>query len=105
LWQDDSEPPYSRPAYCNNCGRAFPWTTAAVAATKELAIEADLSEMDRNELPDIIENLVRETPRSSVAAARMRRILEKAKPWASEGFKTILIEVVTEGAKKMIWPT
>lgn len=38
---------------------------------------AELSEMDRNQLPDIIENLVRDTPRTSVSVARMRRILEK----------------------------
>ena len=95
---------YEKPSHCSACGSPYPWTSAAIAAANELAAETEISEMDRESLPDIIENLVRDTPRSTVAAARMMRILAKVKPWAAEGFKSILVDVITEGARKMIWP-
>ena len=96
---------YVRPAYCSDCGAIHPWTGASIKAAQDLALQADLEEMDRTQLPQIIEDLVRDTPRRSVAAAQLRRILEKAKPWVNEGFRGILVDVIAEGARKMIWPS
>jgi hypothetical protein len=58
----------------------------------------------RNELPDIIENLVRDTPRTAVAATKLKKMFKPALPFISEGFKAILAEVITESAERMIWP-
>jgi hypothetical protein len=91
-------------AYCGDCGATFPWTSRAIEASKELAIVLNIQENDRNELPELIENLVRQTPRTSVAAIKLRALLQKTGPLAMEGFKQILIGVVTEGAKKLVWP-
>jgi hypothetical protein len=96
---------YIRPAYCSDCGLAFPWTVSAIEAVKELAARTEMEVMDRTELPDLIESLVRQTPRTPVAALRMKGLLDKVGPLAAEGFKQILIGVVTEGAKKMVWPS
>jgi len=90
--------------YCFECSKPYPWTSAAIQAARVLAIEAELSEMDRSQLPDIIENLVRDTPRSIVDAGRMKRILENAQPWAAEEFRGILIDVITVSARKILWP-
>ena len=70
----------------------------------EYAIAVELSELDRTALPDLIENLVRDTPKTTVAVARMEKILEKAGPIVSEVFRTILTSVITEAAKKQLWP-
>ena len=68
---------YVRPTYCAECGKLYPWTVAAIAAASEFATEVELSEMDRNELPDIIENLVQRHPPGVASQLRMRRILER----------------------------
>jgi hypothetical protein len=95
---------YSAPSYCPHCGSPFPWTVSAIKGANELAVQIKMDEMDRTELPNLIENLVRQTPRTPVAAARLSGLLQKVSPLAAEGFKQILIGVVTEGAKKMLWP-
>ena len=38
------------------------------------------------------------------AAAKLKGLFKKVGPQVAEGFRTILIDVFTEGAKKMIWP-
>jgi hypothetical protein len=91
---------YRRPAFCLKCGKPFPWTDATMKAARDLAA-IELQDGDRNELADIIENLVVDTPQTTVAATRFKRI--RATPAIAEGFKTILISVVTEAAKKRMF--
>jgi hypothetical protein len=66
--------------------------------------EIELERADLNGLADIIENLVRDTPQTMVAAARFRRMLAKASPIAVDGFRTILVNVITEAAKRAMFP-
>jgi hypothetical protein len=75
-----------------------------MAAARDFAIAMELSEMDRTELPALIEGLVKDTPQTTVAAARLKGLLKRVGPQVADGFRTILIDVITEGAKKMIWP-
>jgi len=62
------------------------------------------AEQDQAELADLIENLVVETPKTTVFASRLNKLLAKASPIASEGLRTILVDVLAESAKKMLWP-
>jgi hypothetical protein len=75
----------------------------ALIAARELA-QLELSEVESNELADLIENLVKDSPQTTVAASRFRRIMSKTTPAVVEGFKTLLINVVTEGAKRVMFP-
>jgi hypothetical protein len=93
-----------RPAYCSGCGKALPWTESAIAAAIELAKEAELEELDRTTLPAIIENLVKDVPQTPVAAVKLKRLIDKTAPYVGEALHKILVDVITEGAKKMIWP-
>ena len=95
---------WTRPTFCVECGVAFPWTTNAISAARELAVAENVAEMDRTVLPEIIENLLRDTAQTPVAATRLKNLLAKVSPVAGEGFKQILISVVTESAKRLIWP-
>jgi len=95
-------PPYRRPAFCLECGRAFPWTQIAIEAAREYATAVEL-EADQREFADLIENLVRDNPRTVVSAARVKQLLEKAGPAVSEGFQKILVDVISESVKKAIW--
>jgi hypothetical protein len=75
-----SVPYYERLAYCSSCGEAYPWTEAAVKAAKEFAKEL-FAEEDRNQFADVIENLVRETPRTPLAVERVKKVFGEG--WAS----------------------
>jgi hypothetical protein len=97
-------PTYVRPAYCPNCGEPYPWTDTALEAAADLASEIELSESDATALKATFADLVHDTPQTTVAASRFRRIIAKAGPMAAEGFKTILVNVVTEAAKKLMFP-
>ncbi len=94
---------FSRPAHCADCGSPHPWTSGALAAAKEFA-GVELAEQDQRELADVIENLVSNTPRTGIAATKMKRLLDKAQPIVVEGFRKILVDVVSETVRKSIWP-
>jgi len=102
-WWVSQTPPYTRPAFCNACGRPFPWTETAIATAKEYAAAVQLH-ADQQEFADLIENLVRDNPRTIISATRFKQLLDGAGSAASEGFQKILVDVVTESVKKMIWP-
>jgi hypothetical protein len=62
-------------------------------------------EADQQEFADLIENLVRDNPRTVISAARVKQLLEKAGPAVSEGLQKILVDVVSETVKRAIWPS
>jgi hypothetical protein len=59
------------------------------------------SERDRHKARKVVRNL----PTAPSTAGRMKRILESLKPWATEGFKGIVVDLVRETVRKMIWPS
>jgi len=96
---------YSHPAFCNECGLPFPWTKSKLEAARELSdLIENLSKKDVQSLKDSLEDLVKDTPRTTVAATKFTKIISKAGKSAADGFRTILIDVLSETAKKMIWP-
>jgi hypothetical protein len=93
------------PAFCLGCGAPYPWTRASLDAARELAAELhNLSEADRAELAKSLPDLVANTPRTIVAATRFKRLISKAGAEAGSAFEKILVNVVAEAAKKLIWP-
>ena len=96
---------YVVPKFCSACGEPYPWTASALEAAKAMAEEiGGLSEDERSALSASLEDLVRDTPRSPVAAMRFKRYLAKAGTSAASAFKDILIGVISESAKRAIWP-
>jgi hypothetical protein len=96
---------FDRPSYCQACGAPYPWTTSALAAAADLADEADgLSAQERDELKATFPDLVRDTARTQGAALRFRRLAAKGGKGAADALRSVLIEVVAEGAKKALWP-
>jgi len=93
------------PAFCHKCGEPFPWTTARLEAAQELAEELEGVNKEETELlKSSLDDLVRDTPRTTLAATRFKRIVAKAGKGAAEAFKDILVGVISETAKKLIWP-
>ena len=95
---------YRRPAFCHECGAPYPWTERRLVAAKDLAYELEaLSDEERQLLAQSLDDIVRDTPKTSVAAGRFKRLVAKAGGVAAEAFKDILTDIASETAKKMIW--
>jgi hypothetical protein len=89
------------PRFCHACGRSHPWTTASVETARELARDDEkLDDEDRALLERSFDDIIRETPATSVAANRMKRILAKAGKGTAEGLREVLVSIASETAKK-----
>jgi hypothetical protein len=92
------------PAFCHKCGASYPWTESRLSAAREYVRELDrLTENERGILERSLDDLLRDTPNTQVAALRFKTLTAKVGPAAIEVLKGILIEVVKESAKKAIW--
>lgn len=95
---------YIKPSYCHNCGKPYPWTVASLEAARELADELDiLSKEEQQQLKDTFPDLTKNTPKTVVAETRFRKLMKKAGGEAYEGMKSILIDVLSEAAKKSVF--
>ena len=94
------------PICCPDCGKPYPWTEIKLKAAQELADELDsLSAEERSLLKKSLNDIVRDTPKTTVAATRFKRLVAKAGKSAADGFRDILVDVLSEAVKKVIWPS
>jgi hypothetical protein len=94
---------FSAPKFCSDCGAAYPWTESSLRAAHNLAEEIEqLSEEDRNIITDSLDELVKETPQTEVAAIRVRKIMHKVDTETADALKRIIVDIVGEAAKKAI---
>ena len=94
------------PSFCPDCGRSYPWTEARLKAAKELSDELDnLSLEERETLKKSLDDIVRDTPQTTVAVNRFKRLIAKAGKPAADAFRDILVDVLSEAIKKSIWPS
>ena len=99
LWE------YSVPSFCHNCGNAYPWTEARLRAARELSNELEnLSEEERKVVKTSVDDIVVDTPRTTLAATRFKRLVSKAGKESLAAFRTLLVDIASETAKKTIWP-
>ncbi len=95
---------YNKPAYCFQCGCAFPWTVTSLDAAAELVDDLDtLNADEKRQLKDSFPDLVRDTPKTPVAEGRFKHLTKKAGAEAIGGIRTILIDLVSEAVKKSIF--
>ena len=94
---------YSPPNHCHHCGSQFPWTRARIDAAKEMAGELDLSDQDRETLKGAIDDLSSDTPRTEVAVLRYKRIVGSVGKTAGNALNSIMVAVITEAAKKLLY--
>lgn len=98
--------PLSRPSFCPDCGKPYPWTDSALQAAKELAQELEgLTHEERKTLSKDLDDIVADTPRTQVAAVRLKKMLAKAGKVGAQAVRDILVDVASEAAKKIISPT
>jgi hypothetical protein len=76
-----------------------------LAAAKALAGEVEgLSNDERESLGSSLDDLTTDTPKTEVAASRVKRLIAKSGNVAADALNKILVTVATEYAKKIIFP-
>ena len=88
---------------CDECGTGYPWTTDALEAANELIEDFELNEADKTSLKASIPDLVRETPKSRVASKRFLQLTGKAGKGAASMLRDLLVDLVSESVRKLLW--
>jgi len=98
--------PYTPPSFCPECGRPYPWTEAKLKAAQDLSDELDnLTPEERSLLKRSLDDIVRDTPQTTVAATRFKKLIAKVGKPAAGALRDILVDIASEAAKKVIWPS
>ncbi|WP_168221992.1 DUF2321 domain-containing protein [Aquisphaera giovannonii] len=102
----DGPSPEPEPAlHCEHCGKSYPWTERKKAAALELFAELlDLDNKQKEQLSQDLDAVASDVPRTKVAAVRIDTLLAKVKDQGADMLKGVLVEVMSESAKKMMWP-
>lgn len=92
------------PKFCDNCGNPFPWTIKQTNAAKELIkIVENLSNEEKSDFINSIDDLVKNTPSTSVAQIKYKKYIVKAGKEIAQGLRDILINIVSETVKRTIF--
>lgn len=97
---------FKMPAYCQECGKPYPWTVTKLKAAKELIeLEQTWEEMSKAEQESIEKSLTeitRNTPQATVGATRLNKLFMKLGSGAGDALKQIIVDVASETAKKVL---
>ena len=92
------------PKFCWNCGMPYPWTEARLKAAHDLANEIEqISASERKILTDSLDELVKESPQTEVAAIRVKKMMRKAGTEAAHALREVLVDIISEAARKAIF--
>jgi hypothetical protein len=92
------------PAYCHECGKAYPWTEALIRAAQDLIELSDAEPGEQEKLKQSLPALAGDTPQAQVAATRMRKFLLGAGRQVADGMKQILVQVAAESVSRVMFP-
>lgn len=95
---------YEPPAFCFNCGKPFPWTEAIISGATELVeVSGKLSDEELVQFKNDLSELTKDSPRVQVASFRFNKVMSKVGTSIADGVKEIVVDVLSEAAKKAIW--
>ncbi len=96
---------FTPPRHCHECGKPYPWTDERIKAAREVVDDApNLTEEERTEVKEDLDDLVHETPRAPVAANRFRRLLDKAGKPTLNAMRELLVEIASSTLNKSMRP-
>ncbi|MGO4685804.1 DUF2321 domain-containing protein [Hyphomicrobium sp. 2TAF46] len=95
---------YRPPAFCHNCGNAFPWTERKISSAVEL-IEAagTLSGEEIQQFKADLTELTKDSPKTLVASVRFKKVMGKVGNSIVSGVREIIVDVLSDTAKKAVW--
>jgi hypothetical protein len=95
---------YVKPSFCHNCGRPFPWTERSLQAASELMeLSGKLEGAELTQFKADLNSLVKDTLQAKVASFRVKTFMSKVGKEIASGVRDILVDIVSETAKKAIW--
>lgn len=93
---------YARPAYCHDCGDAYPWTVTTLRTLSEVLEHEPLSAEDRRQLNQDAAEVVAALATSPVAAGRIKRILGQVGKASADTFLQVLLPVASDAVKRVL---
>ena len=91
--------------FCLACGAPYPWTAEKLEAARAYADEADgLSPEEKETLKMSFDDLIVDSPKTQLAAIRFKKLLPKVGQQIGGALRDLLIDIVSEAAKKALWP-
>lgn len=63
-----------------------------------------LDDADSKKLKESINEIVRDTPQTQIGASRFKNVIAKVGSTTGNAIRNILVDIVSETAKKIIWP-
>lgn len=94
---------YTAPSYCIDCGKPYPWIVNAIEATAlMLKEEPGLTFDECQKLIDILPDVITETPKTQLAAIRIRKTIATAGKFVAEGLRKFVIDFGCEVLKKQL---
>ena len=96
----DLRGPYEPPKHCGNCGNAHPWTARRMQALAEAVEEfEEMSREDAAKFKDSVADVVDDTPKTKLAAMRIKSLIDKLSIPHQSMFNDLLLKVVCEAAQ------
>jgi len=82
------------PKYCTWCGQPYPWTSQKILAAAEFIKELEeLSSEDKEIFLSSFEEIVKESPKASVGAIKIKKLMRKLKKESFLSLKELLIHI------------
>jgi hypothetical protein len=96
---------YTPPAFCPHCGAGFSWIESRLQIGRELAQELEgLSAEEKETLIKSLDEIVKDTPRTTLACIHLKKLFDKAGQGTDALFKEIFNDFISKTAKKLLWP-
>lgn len=92
------------PSYCKDCGKPYPWTEKILNNAIELiSLDDDLDSRTREIIKNAIPDLLVDTPTTPLAVAKYKININKASQIVKDGMRNLLVDVLSETAKKSLF--
>jgi len=88
------------PNNCHNCGTAYPWRQAQIAAAIE-KLEMALEGQGAVDVPGLVNDIATDSPRAELAALKLKRLLPKI----GEAARQVAIEAFSDVASATLKKT
>ncbi|MBW2145946.1 MAG: DUF2321 domain-containing protein [Deltaproteobacteria bacterium] len=99
------EATYVAPAFCHQCGVAYSWIESRLQASREIARELEgLTDEEKETLIQSLDDIVKDTPKTTIACLRLKKLFDKAGKGTDEMFREILRDFISTTARKLLWP-
>lgn len=93
------------PNFCKHCSKPYPWTESIIQGTRELLeLDSSISKEDKDSIEQSVPDLLVDTPKTKIAATKFKMIISGTTNIIKDGLRELLVDVISETAKKIIFP-